>query len=64
MAKRPARRRKASGDSSSGSSKRVRALEARVEENTSDLQLQFRRIAQIQAELDTLKQEWRKRSEG
>jgi hypothetical protein len=32
-----------------------RALQEVVEQNRRDLELQFRRIAQIQAELDTIK---------
>jgi len=33
----------------------MRALETAVEQNRRDLDLQFRRIAQIQVEIDTLK---------
>ena len=58
MAKRAAGRRKAGNGSSSPSTRRLRALEAQVEENRRELDLQFRRIAQIQAELDTVKQAW------
>lgn len=38
------------------------ALVERVEQNSRDLQLQFRRIAQIQAELDRIAVAWTKRS--
>jgi hypothetical protein len=34
---------------------RVRALETAVEQNRRDLDLQFRRIAQMQVEIDALK---------
>jgi hypothetical protein len=37
---------------------RFRELEQAVERNTADLALQLRRIAQMQAELDTVKKAW------
>jgi predicted transposase YdaD len=57
MAKRAVGRRKA-GTGSSSASARLRALEAQVEQNRRELELQFRRIAQMQGELDYVKQAW------
>ena len=37
---------------------RLRALESQVEQNRRELELQFHRISQIQAELDRVKQAW------
>jgi predicted transposase YdaD len=59
MAKRAAGRRQA-GTGSLSASTRLHALEVQVEENRRDLELQFRRIAQMQAELDFVKQAWAK----
>jgi hypothetical protein len=60
MSKRSAGRRKAGNGLSSASTARLRSVEAEVEQNRRDLDLQFRRIAQIQAELDTIKRAWLK----
>jgi hypothetical protein len=61
MAKRIVGRRRADARSFPASSERIRALEAQIEQNTHELELQFHRIAQIQAELDMLKKVWLKR---
>jgi hypothetical protein len=55
MAKHAAGRRKASNGSSSLSAARLRSLETEMEQNRRDLALQFRRIAQIQVDIDTIK---------
>jgi hypothetical protein len=58
MAKRAPGRKEPAAGLSSRTDARLRAIEAQVEENRRDLELQFRRIAQIQVELDTVKQAW------
>jgi hypothetical protein len=56
MAKRPSARGTRSRPAIQRSlASRMRALETAVEQNRRDLDLQFRRIAQIQVEIDTLK---------
>ena len=56
MAKRPPRRKRAAAPRVSAN--RFRELERTVAQNQADLALQFRRIAQIQAELDGIKRAW------
>jgi len=57
VAKRPFARRPLAkeGATSRSTEARVRALEKAVDENRHDLDLQFRRIAQMQIEIDALK---------
>jgi hypothetical protein len=55
MAKRATRRSKTANGKSS---ERLRLIEQQLEDNRRDLDLQFRRIAQMQVELDNVKQAW------
>jgi hypothetical protein len=54
VAKRATRQGKAA-DGGGKSSERLRLIEQELEQHRRDLDLQFRRIAQMQVELDTVK---------
>ena len=60
MPRSAARNRKAATRPSSTVIARLRALESQVEQNRRELELQFRRMSQMQAELDHMKEAWAK----